>query len=132
MKAKLAVLAEYAGISKDNRLNILGIFEDISVRAFPATMPHLYAVLSCQAEPTEYGRNLPIRVAFLDEDGNEILALEALTQVARPKHPSDRVIVNQIAVLSFVQFRHPGNYRFLFSVEGEEIASIPLRADKVD
>jgi hypothetical protein len=134
VEAKLAVLADYAGVSKDNRLNILGIFEDINVRAFPATLPHLYVVLSSEADPTEHGKKLPIRVALLDEDNddNEILALEGLAEVAEPRHLSERVTVNQIVGLNFVQFEHPGNYRFSFSVEGREIASVPLRANKVD
>ena len=134
MEAKLAVLADYAGVSSDNRLNILGIFEDINSRTFPATVPHIYAVLSCEADPTEYGKKFPVRVALLDADSddNEIVALEGLIEVARPGHQSQRVTVNQIVGLTSVQFDHPGNYRFSFSVEGEEIASVPLRANKVE
>jgi hypothetical protein len=134
VEAKLAVLAEYAGVSSDNRLNILGIFEDINPRTFPATVPHIYAVLSCEADPTEYGKKFPVRAALLDADSddNEILALEALVEVPRPSPQSEKVIVNQIVGLTSVQFDHPGNYRFSFSVEGEEIASVPLRANKVE
>jgi hypothetical protein len=134
VEAKLAVLAEYAGVSSDNRLNILGIFEDINPRTFPATVPHIYAVLSCEADPTEYGKKFPVRVALLDTDSddNEILALEGLVEVPRPSPQSERVTVNQIVGLTFVQFDHPGNYRFSFSVEGEEIASVPLLANKVE
>lgn len=130
----LAVLADYASVSKDNKLNILGIFQDINAQEFPVTVPHIYVVLTCEAGPAEYGKNLSIRVALLDEDddANEILALEGLAEVAQPKHPADRVFVNQIAGLSFVHFRHPGNYRFSFSVEDDEIASIPLRVNELE
>src|SRR5919107_3441606 len=98
VEAKLAVLAEYAGVSSDNRLNILGIFEDINPRTFPATVPHIYVVLSSEADPTEYGEKFLVRVALLDADSddNEILALEALVEVPRPRPQSERVIVNQI------------------------------------
>jgi hypothetical protein len=134
VEAKLAVLAEYAGVSSDNRLNILGIFEDINPRTFPATVPHIYAVLSCEADLTEYGKKFPVRVALLDTDSddNEILALEGLVEVPRPSPQSEMVTVNQIVGLTSVQFDHPGNYRFSFSVKGEEIASVPLRANKVE
>ena len=134
VEAKLAVLAEYAGVSSDNRLNILGIFEEVPSRTFPATVPHIYAVLSCEADPTEYGKKFPARVALLDADSddNEILALEGLIEVPPPGHQSERVTVNQIVGLTSVHFDHPGNYRFSFSIEGEEIASVPLRANKVE
>jgi hypothetical protein len=130
----LATLADYADLSKDNKLNILGVFQEINTRTFPVTVPHMYAVLSCEAEPTEYGKKLSIRVVLLDEDNdaNEVLALEGLAEIAEPKHSFDRVTMNQVVGLSFVQFKHPGNYRFAFFVEGEEIASVPLRVNKVD
>jgi hypothetical protein len=130
----LATLADYAALSKENKLNILGVYQDINSRTFPAVVPHMYAVLSCEAEPAQYGRKLPVRVALLDEDNDasEVLALVGLAEVGRPKHPFDRVTVNQVVGLSSVQFEHPGNYRFSFSAEGDEIASVPLRVNKVD
>jgi hypothetical protein len=134
VEAKLAVLAEYAGVSSDNRLNILGIFEDINPRTYPVSVPHIYAVLSCEADSTEYGQKFLVRFALLDADSddNEILALEGLVEVPQPSPQSERVTVNQIVGLTSVQFDHPGNYRFSFSVEGEEIASVPLLANKVE
>jgi hypothetical protein len=134
VNVNLAVLADYAGLSNDNKLNVLGIFQDINTLTFPALVPHMYAVLSGEADPAEYGKKLPVRVALLDEenDASEVLALEGLADVARPKHSFDRVTVNQVVGLSYVQFEHPGNYRFSFSVDGAEIASIPLRVNKVE
>jgi hypothetical protein len=134
VNVNLVTLADYAALSIDNKLNILGIYQDINARTFPAVVPHMYAVLSCEAEPTEYGKKLPVRVALLDEDNDasEVVALEGLMEVAQPKHSFDRVTVNQVVGLSFVHFEHPGNFRFSFSVQGDEIASLPLRVNKVD
>jgi hypothetical protein len=133
VEAKLAVLADYAGVSKDNRLNILGIFEDINARAFPVTLPHIYAVVSSEADPTEHGKKLPIRVALLDEDeASEVLALEGLAEVGQPRDSFERVTVNQVVALNFVRFEHPGSYRFSFAVEDEEIASIPLQVNRIE
>ncbi len=134
VKLKLSSLAYYASVSKDDKLNILGIFQDINAEAFPVTVPHMYAVLSCEAAPAEYGKELSVHVALLDEDnnGNEVLSLEGGAEVARPKHSADSVIVNIVVGLSLVHFGHAGNYRFSFSVDNEEIASIPLRANKLE
>lgn len=134
MEVKLAALADYASVSKDDKLNILGIFQDINTEAFPVTIPHIYVVFSCEAGEAEYGKKLSVRVTLLDEDndGNEVLSLEGGAEVGRPRHSDDSVIVNTVVGLNFVHFVHAGNYRFLFSVEDEEIASIPLRANKLE
>jgi hypothetical protein len=96
-------------------------------------VPHLYAVLSCEAEQLEYGKKLGIRVVLLDEDNDdEVLALEGVMEVGQPKRSTDRVFVNQVVGLNFIRFEHPGNFRFSFLVEDKEITAVPLRVNKLN
>jgi hypothetical protein len=134
MDLKLAVVADYASVSIDNKLNILGVFQELNAPTFPATVSHIYLVLSLEAEPEEYGKQLPIRVALLDESGNgdELLFVEGLTQVPQPRHLGDRVYSNQVIGLSGVAFERPGNYRFSVSIENEEIAVVPLLVKQLE
>jgi len=38
MRVKLAVLADYASITREGKLNILGIFDEINPQQLPATL----------------------------------------------------------------------------------------------
>jgi hypothetical protein len=128
MKVILAAVADYGSVSIDNKLNILGVFQEINASVFPAMTAPIYLVLSLEAEPEEYGRQLPIRVALLGDSGNgdELLVAEGLAQVPQPRHPGDRVFSNQVIGWSGVTFERPGNYRFSVSIEDKEIAVVPV------
>lgn len=114
MEVKLAVLADFASVSQDNKLNILGIFQEVNTPTLPTTVPHMYLVVSFEAEPPEYGKQLLIRVALLGEDGEggELLSLEGLAEVPQPERREDRVYVNQVIGLAGVTFEQPGDYYF--------------------
>ena len=134
MDVKLAALADYASVSIDNKLNILGVFQEINTPNLPATVPHMYLVLSLEAQPEQYGKKVLVRVVLFDEgnDDGVVIRLEGLTEVPQPRSPGDRVFSNQVVGLSGVTFEHAGNYRFSISVENEEIAVVPLRVNKLE
>jgi hypothetical protein len=133
MNVKLAALADFASVSQDNKLNILGIFQEVNTPTLPVTVPHMYLVVSFEAESADYGKQLLIRVALVskDSDGDEMLALEGLAEVPQPTQPENQVYVNQVIGLAGVTFEHTGNYSFSISVEKEEKVVVPLRVNKL-
>jgi hypothetical protein len=134
MQVRLAVLADYASVSIDNKLNILGVFQEINTPVLPVTASHMYLVASFEAEPAEYGKRLLVRVVLSEEHGNgdPLVSLEGLAEVPQPARPEDRAYSNQVIGLTGVQFERAGDYRFSISVENQEVAVVPLRVNKLE
>lgn len=115
----LAVVADYANVSQDGKLNIMGIFQEINPPFLPFPMPQMFLVVSFEAGPAEFDFIKTIRVALLDIDGNEMLALEGQVQVPRPERPGSRVFINQVIGLNGVTFERAGGHEFSILIGGE-------------
>lgn len=134
MQVELAVLADFASISIDRKLNILGVFQEVNAPELPVTVAYMYLVVSFKADPAEYGKHLSARIVLTEERGNgePLLSLEGLAEVPQPTKPGDRAYSNQVIGLNGVRFEREGDYRFSISVEGQEAAVVPLRVNKVE
>ncbi len=129
MEVTVAVLADYANVSQDGKLNIMGIFQEINAPSLPLILPQMYLVLSFSAGPAEFGSVRNTRIALLHSDGQEILALEAQMQVPRPDRPGSRAYINEAIGLAGVTFEQPGDYAFSILVGEDEKATVPLHVN---
>jgi hypothetical protein len=125
----VAVLADYANVSREGKLNIMGIFQEVNAPFLPFPLPQMYLVLSFSAGPAEVGKQRDVRVVLLDSDGAEILALEAQLQIPRATRPGSRVSINEAIGLAGVTFQRAGSYAFHILVGGDEKATVPLHAN---
>lgn len=129
MELKLAVLADFASITREGKLNILGIFDEINPGALPVTLPIFYVVVSYSAGATEFDTDKTLGIALQTEDGSILLRLEQTAHVARPARPGTRTKVNQLHALVGLPFEAAGSYEFVLSVDGRPEGSIPLRVN---
>ncbi len=129
MDVTLAVLADYANVSEDRKLNIMGIFQEVNPPVLPFALPQMYLVVSFVAGPAEFETVKDIKVALLDNDGNEMLALEGQVRVPRPQ-PGRRAYMNQLIGLAGVTFERPGDYGFAILVGGETKETVLLHVNK--
>jgi hypothetical protein len=116
---RLAVLADYANVSQDGKLNIMGIFQEVNPPVLPFQLPQMFLVVSFEAGPAEFDSMKNIRVALLDIDGSEMLALEGQVQVPRPPRPGRRAFINQVIGLNGVRFERSGGHEFAILIGGE-------------
>jgi hypothetical protein len=130
MDVNLAVLADYANVSQDSKLNIMGIFQEVNPPVLPFALPQMYLVVSFVAGPAEFGSVKNIRIVLLDNDGNEMLALEAQAQVPRPPRPGRRAFINQVIGLNGITFQRPGDYAFSILVGGETKETVGLHVNE--
>ena len=130
MEVTLAVLADGANLSREGKLNLLGIFDTICARTFPTTHPQMQLVLRFEAGPEEAGGTRAIEVQFLAADDRVLFRIPgALTVQARAF--GDRVRMDQILTLNNVQLEQPGRYRFQIVVEGVPRAVVPLQVEEL-
>lgn len=45
MDVNLALLADYANVSQDGKLNIMGIFQEVNPPVLPFALPQMYLVM---------------------------------------------------------------------------------------
>ncbi|MBI3732047.1 MAG: hypothetical protein HY259_01120 [Chloroflexi bacterium] len=125
MELTLALLADYANISREGKLNIMGIFEQIHAHNFPAVHAQMQLVIRCEATAFDAGTH-PVRVTFIDEDARELFAISGAVTIPESR-AGENLTTNQIFVLNGVILPHPGTYEFVITVADEEIGRTPLR-----
>lgn len=131
LEVNLAVLADYANVSQDGKLNIMGIFQEVNPPMMPFVLPQLFLVVSFEADAAEFETLKSIKIAMLDDDGNEMLGLEGQAQVPRPPRPGSQAYINQVLGLNGIRFERPGDYSFAILVGGETRGSVPLRVNEL-
>jgi hypothetical protein len=75
MKITLAVLADYANITREGKLNILGIFDAINTQDFPVTHPQMQLVMRFEADVSEAGKAKKLEIKLMDDDGRTVCVL---------------------------------------------------------
>ena len=68
MKVTLAVLADYANVSREGKLNILGIFNIIHAASFPCTHGEMVLVTKLEAEVLDSKKPRKIEVNLVIEE----------------------------------------------------------------
>lgn len=130
MDVTVAVLADYANLSRDGKLNIMGIFQELNPPVLPFAMPQMYLVLSLTAGPAEFNTTRTVRIPLLHSDGQEILAMEAQMTVPSARRPGSRVYISETIGLSGITFSHAGDYAFHILIGDDEKAVVPLHVNE--
>src|SRR5215216_3295754 len=129
VEVKLAVLADYANVSQNGKVNIMGIFQEVNAPSLPFHLSQMYLVLTFEAGGAEFGQQKQLRIVLLDSDGNERMVLEGELQVPRPPRQGSRAYINEAIGLAGVPFEKAGDYEFAILVGGETKESVPLHVN---
>ncbi len=112
-------VAEYANTTVDQKLNVMGIFNNISAPSFPAVHPEMYLIAQLTARAPEYGRNFRLDAKMLDEDATqEIINFTANMNVPEGKKGLPVYLNLTLRFLNTV-FPAPGTYEFSILVDGD-------------
>lgn len=124
MRVPLAVLCDAANVSREGKLNILGVFSALRALQFPHAHPSMTLVVGLEATYTERGEH-SIDIRLSDADGNELLKLDgrAHLQSDRPGHP---IFTQAILTLNNLTFPRAGTYTVDILVDRRHERSIPL------
>lgn len=129
MDVPLAVVADAANVSREGKLNILGLFDTIRAEAFPCVHPMLALVIRFQGDPGDRGQRKELRIQFVDEDGQLLISLDSVLAVAADA--GLRPTFDNILAIGGLQLPRPGGYEFLVLVNGQTQARVPLRAELI-
>jgi hypothetical protein len=134
MELTCAMLAAYAELAADSRLSVIGgDLDTIRLRGdLPgASVLPLYLVVLLRLPKDECGREYTIQVEFRDPGGEVI---EQLPQKVTPPEPpqADRMTkVGAVVAFQGLRFTAAGKHDFRVTVDGKEIASIPVHVEQI-
>jgi hypothetical protein len=122
MLLRLAAVCESARERPDGRLDLTGVFQELSAPGFPAMQDRMTAVFLIEWQPGEAGRQ-PLRADMVDTNGRKLLTIQGHTEVEeRPPEqapPRTRLIV----ALEKVVFPAAGHYHFELIAAGDVVAA---------
>lgn len=128
MQVKLALLADYANVTAEGKLNILGIFDRINVNALPAVHPQMHLVLRFEAHPAERDRMHNVEIRLHDPDGQTVFEVKG--DVVPHGQPGQSIASNQILTLNNLQLSKPGGYTFVVFVNNDLKSEVPLGVEQ--
>lgn len=125
MDMTLGLLADAANTTANQKLNVLGVFSNISVIAFPAAHPMMNLVLRFKPDRAESGQEKKIEAILLDPDGQELGKIEASFVVPAPV---GGVVPDMQAIIPLpnVIIRREGPHAFSVLVNGDSKGSVPF------
>lgn len=122
----LAVAADYANVSSDGKLNIMGIFQEITPAGFPAQVPQMYLVISWDAGPAEFGSHKKVGITYMGPDPKDKVSLDTAIQVPEVARPGERAVFHQILDIKGLPILKSGPHAIYVLSGGEEKARVPL------
>jgi len=125
MRLLLLVAADCANITADNKLNVMGIFNEVRASQFPARYPSMHLVVKLAAELGEYGQKRDLTVNLHDPDGQPIVSVTGQVDVPKPVGGA-RPEVNAIFNIRDIVFQHPGPHQFIVLVDKDFKGDLPI------
>jgi hypothetical protein len=128
MQLPIALLADYANITGDGKLNVMGLFTDINAPGFPARHASMFLVLKFALELGEIQLEHELAVKLEDDDGQQIGEVK-MPLVFTQNERGLRLDHNHIIHFRDVIIPHPGQYQFTIYVNGEPLDDVPVKAN---
>jgi len=120
MLLRFSAVCDDARPSADGKIDVHGIYHDLSAPGFPAQQDRLVLVLVIEWARDDHGRYL-FRADLEDESGDVSLTVEGETEVHRPAPGQPPARSQLIMPLEGVVFPRPGQYTFRVKVKGETL-----------
>ena len=112
MELRVLLLADYANVAEQKKLNVVGVFGQIYADQFPAQHPEMYLIVQLVANPSEYNTTRRVTVQLLDEDAREHL-VDWAQEIQFGEGKSGRRLEHNIILrMANVVFPHAGAYQF--------------------
>lgn len=129
MEVTLAVLADYANVSREGKLNIMGIFDRVFARQIPSRFPPMQLVVRLEAPPAALDTAHTIRVQLAEPDGTTVFDING-SFTPRGAEPGQSVSVNHIIGIADLPLRRLGVHRAIIWIDEERKREVPLQVDE--
>ena len=124
MDIQVAVLCD-AATDNNGKLNILGTFDTIYTKDFPAIHPQCSIALRMTFNKVEEGKHIA-RLNFVDEDGKSVMP--NIDMPVEVSVPDETIFIsrNFIVNIQKLKFDKEGLYSINIAMDGRQEGTIPL------
>ncbi len=126
MEVTLAVCCDAANVSREGKLNLLGIFNSIHAAEFPCSHPHLALVLRVEARVGEEG-TYPLDIQLVDEDGGQLFSINGQVTL-RGAVPGRPMTAQSIMDINNLHLPRPATYSFEVFLDNHHARSVAIHA----
>lgn len=126
IKIPLAVIADSANVSREGKLNILGIFQNIGANTVPATHPQISLILTFQGERGDANSEHSVKIQMVSADGEVMMNIDAKLRFNMPPAGEHSVSVHQIFQFANITFKKFGAYDLNIFVNNEVRKTVSL------
>jgi hypothetical protein len=125
MKLNLALTCDAAVERADGKLDIQGIFNELSAPGFPAMQERMTVVFVIEWSEDEAGQQ-PLRADLVDDAGERVLTIQGHTDV--PGRGGSRAPAQTRLVMPVdrVVFPHAGRFTFELTAGGESVPACSI------
>jgi len=131
IKIPLAVIADSANVSREGKLNILGIFQNIGANTVPATHPQISLILTFQGERGDASSEHPLKIQMVSADGEVMINIETRLRFNIPPSGEHTVLTHQIFQFANITFKRFGTYDLNIFVNNEVRKTVSLNVIEV-
>lgn len=121
MKLRFSLIADFANVTSDGKLNALGITDRLFASHFPAIHRELYVLNSLETEP-EDDPEVMVQVYVINPDGRTIAEIEGRITL----EPGRKQVINQVHCFRDLHFVSPGAHQVNLMLNGEVVCELQL------
>lgn len=121
MRVRYALMAEYANVTGDGKLNVMGVLDRLFAYHFPATHRELVVVNSLEIDNEDDGTTQQIEIRVIDPEAHSMAQVGGQLNVVGGKQ-----VFNQIHVFQDLEFQGPGLYQVLVMINGVTVSTLDL------
>lgn len=118
-------MADAANISKENKFNLLGIFDQINSPQVPFRIPQMSLALVLKATPEELKLRHVIKIFLTDPDNTELNSFPELPFHFPLEAPTGKL--NLVLAINNMEFLKFGDYTFKIAVDGEYLGEAVIQ-----
>jgi hypothetical protein len=130
MNLVLAIACDSATVSPAGKLDVQGIYNELSAPNFPAAQEQLTVVLVLEWGARDAGEQ-PIRADLIGPDGEMVITIQGHTEVELAPDNEVPPQTRMILPLENVVFQTPGRYFFRVKAGTEEVETLPLYVSRM-
>jgi uncharacterized protein DUF6941 len=120
MHIRFSAVCDDARPTPDGKVDVHGVYHDLSAPGFPAQQDGLVLVLVLEWDREDQGRYV-FKADLEDDEGNISLTVRGETEVHRPAPDQPPARSQLIMPMDRVVFPHAGQYTFRVKVKGQTL-----------
>lgn len=125
INVSLGLVADYANVSREGKLNIMGTFDEIWSAQVPTVHPAMVLVLVLEAESGDADKSHKLGIELVDADGGKVFSIDGELRFNKPA-PGRKIKTNQLININNIQLPKFGSYAFNIFINNEVRSNIPI------